>query len=83
MAKLSDDWGWGRSQKTGESGLIPFVIMEDVVRERERERERRGMEVNDFVCHIWHFVSFRVIKTVTLVSRGSMAQSPGRRPMNC
>ena len=36
MTKLSDDWGWGRSQKTGESGLIPIVIMEDVVRERER-----------------------------------------------
>ena len=33
MTKLSDDWGWGRSQKTGESGLIPIVIMEDVVRE--------------------------------------------------
>jgi hypothetical protein len=32
MTKLSDDWGWGRSQKTGESGLIPIVIMEDVVR---------------------------------------------------
>ena len=42
MSKLSDDWGWGRSQKTGDSGLIPIVIMEDVVRVRERERERES-----------------------------------------
>lgn len=31
LSQLSDDWGWGRSQRTGESGLIPIVIMEDVV----------------------------------------------------
>ena len=31
MSRLNDDWGWGRSQRTGESGLIPIVIMEDVV----------------------------------------------------
>ena len=44
MTKLSDDWGWGRSQKTGESGLIPIVIMEDVVREREKEERERERE---------------------------------------
>ena len=31
LSRLNDDWGWGRSQRTGESGLIPIVIMEDVV----------------------------------------------------
>ena len=32
LSHLNDDWGWGRSQRTGESGLIPLMIMEDVVR---------------------------------------------------
>ena len=32
LSRLNDDWGWGRSQRTGESGLIPLMIMEDVVR---------------------------------------------------
>ena len=31
LSRLNDDWGWGRSQRTGESGLIPIVIMEDMV----------------------------------------------------
>ncbi len=31
LSFLNDEWGWGRSQKTGQSGLIPIVIMEDVV----------------------------------------------------
>jgi Ras GTPase-activating protein 1 len=30
LSRLNDDWGWGRSQRTGESGLIPLMIMEDV-----------------------------------------------------
>lgn len=29
--RLSDDWGWGSSQLTGESGLIPLNIMEECV----------------------------------------------------
>ena len=32
LSRLNDDWGWGRSQRSGESGLIPLMIMEDVVR---------------------------------------------------
>ncbi len=32
LSRLNDDWVWGRSQRTGESGIIPIVIMEDVVR---------------------------------------------------
>ncbi len=31
LSLLSDEWGWGRSQVNGASGLIPIVIMEDVV----------------------------------------------------
>ena len=31
LSRLNDDWGWGRSQRSGESGLIPLMIMEDVV----------------------------------------------------
>lgn len=31
LTRLNDDWGWGRSQRTDESGLIPLAIMEDVV----------------------------------------------------
>ena len=31
LSRLNDDWGWGRSQKTGDSGLIPIVIMEHIV----------------------------------------------------
>lgn len=32
LSLLSEEWGWGRSQKTGMSGLVPIAIMEDVVR---------------------------------------------------
>ena len=32
LSRLNDDWGWGHSQRSGESGLIPLMIMEDVVR---------------------------------------------------
>lgn len=35
LSRLNDDWGWGRSHRTGESGLIPLMIMEDVVSEGE------------------------------------------------
>ena len=43
LSRLNDDWGWGRSQRSGESGLIPLMIMEDVVREgREGGREGLG-----------------------------------------
>ena len=31
LTRLNEEWGWGRSQRTGESGLIPFVVMEEVV----------------------------------------------------
>ena len=31
LSLLSDEWGWGRSQKSELSGLIPIAIMEDVV----------------------------------------------------
>ena len=31
QSQLDDEWGWGRSQRSGESGLIPLKIMEDVV----------------------------------------------------
>lgn len=33
LSWLSDEWGWGRSQASGLSGLIPIVIMDDVVRD--------------------------------------------------
>ena len=33
LSFINDEWGWGRSQKTELSGLIPIVIMEDVVRD--------------------------------------------------
>jgi hypothetical protein len=33
LSRLNDDWGWGRSQRSGESGLIPLMIMEDVTDE--------------------------------------------------
>ncbi|XP_064391287.1 ras GTPase-activating protein 1-like [Halichondria panicea] len=33
LSRLNDDWVWGRSQRTGESGIIPIVIMEDVTEE--------------------------------------------------
>ena len=32
LTRLNDDWGWVRSQRTGDSGLIPLAIMEDMVR---------------------------------------------------
>lgn len=31
LSDLNKEWGWGRSQKTGESGLIPLSVMELVV----------------------------------------------------
>lgn len=31
LNRLNEDWGWGQSQRTGESGLIPLLLMEDVV----------------------------------------------------
>ncbi len=33
LSPIDDEWGWGRSQASGQSGLIPIVIMEDVVSE--------------------------------------------------
>ncbi|CAI8014996.1 Ras GTPase-activating protein 1, partial [Geodia barretti] len=33
LSRLNDDWGWGHSQRSGESGLIPLMIMEDVTDE--------------------------------------------------
>lgn len=32
LSLLSEEWGWGRSQSNGMSGLIPIAIMEEVVR---------------------------------------------------
>lgn len=31
LTRLNEDWGWGRSQRTGDSGLIPLSVMEKVV----------------------------------------------------
>ena len=31
LNRLNDDWGWGQSQRTSECGLIPLLLMEDVV----------------------------------------------------
>ena len=31
LNRLNEDWGWGQSHKTEESGLIPLLLMEDVV----------------------------------------------------
>jgi len=31
MSQIDEEWGWGRSQASGQNGLIPIVIMEDVV----------------------------------------------------
>ena len=39
LSRLNDDWGWGRSHRSGESGLIPLMIMEDVVRVGKRGSE--------------------------------------------
>ena len=61
LSRLNDDWGWGRSQRSGESGLIPLMIMEDVVSEGGRggglwtcDRVRGGMVIavkqKVFVC---------------------------------
>ena len=46
LSRLNDDWGWGRSHRSGESGLIPLMIMEDVVRVGKRGSEggREGGE---------------------------------------
>ena len=32
LNRLNEDWGWGQSQRTGESGLVPLLLMDDVVR---------------------------------------------------
>ena len=31
LSQLNEDWGWGQSQLTGDGGLIPIILMEDVV----------------------------------------------------
>ena len=31
LNQLNEDWVWGQSQRTGECGLIPLLLMEDVV----------------------------------------------------
>ena len=28
--RMDDNWAWGTSQKTGKSGIIPLIIMEEV-----------------------------------------------------
>ena len=31
--RMDDNWAWGTSQLTGQSGMIPLIIMEEVVGE--------------------------------------------------
>lgn len=33
LSQLNEDWGWGQSQLTGDGGLIPIILMEDVSHE--------------------------------------------------
>ena len=50
LSRLNDDWGWGRSQHSKESGLIPLMIMEDVVREGG-ERDSRKLLMCTITVH--------------------------------
>ena len=78
LSRLNDDWGWGRSQRSGESGLIPLMIMEDVVCVCVC---CVSVCVRECVCACLLCVPVCVFCGVTIVREGKIMDGSGARKM--